>query len=123
MCENSVELFAACKTYKDLKNLPSYLATSLQQGDLDKPAFKDSVSYEIAAMEQFIADICEEARAPKEILANLTIIQALYRPTGAGELRRNLALRCREGLRKKELTLQHAKLTAALAVHCGDAAV
>ena len=26
---------------------------------------KDSVSYEIAAMEQFIADICEEARAPK----------------------------------------------------------
>ena len=122
-CENSGELFAAYKTYKDMKNLPSYLATPLQQGDLDKPAFKDSVSYEIAAMEQFIADTCEEARAPKEILANLTIIQALYRPTGAGELRRNLALRCREGLRKKELTLQHAKLTAALAVHCGDAAV
>ena len=123
MCENSVELFAACKTYKDLKNLPSDLATSLQHSDLDKPAFKDSASSELAAMEQFIADICEEVRAPKEILANMRILQGLYRLTGAGELRRNLALRCREGLRKKQLASRHAKLTAAIAVQRGDATV
>ena len=62
----------------------------------------------------------KEAAANKLILANLTIIQALNRPLGPGELRKTFAACCREGLARKELTERHPTFAAALAAQCGD---
>ena len=62
----------------------------------------------------------QEAAANTSMLVNLTIIQALNRPLGPGELRKTLAVRCREGLARKELTERHPTLAAALAAQCGD---
>ena len=115
-------LYSAHKMFRDLRNLPMSLETPVGQliTRVAKTSFGGGLKAQLSHMATQLPGIARQAEAPKETLANLTIVQALYRRVQPGELRKALALRCRKGL-EKDLSGGHPKLLAALASVCGDA--
>ena len=114
------DLYSSHKVLRDLRNLPMSLETPVGQliTRIAKTSFGGGLKAQLSHMATQLPGIARQAEAPKETLANLTIVQALYRRVQPGE-RKALALRCRKGL-EKDLSGGHPKLLAALASVCGD---
>ena len=118
-CDACQDLYDAHKEFLELKMLPGNLRSAMVDF-LSKPAFADYNKSQLDSMDEKNDNLFKkEAAANTNMLANLTIIQALNRPLGPGELRNTPVVRCREGLARKELTERHPTFAAALAAQCG----